>query len=155
VQGVLGSHYPEPVRILSHTAKIMRHFLQKEMAGPAPPSTAIDLFAVEGATAGITYLFHSLRENRLLSAGDKIAIGMPIFAPDIEIPQLNDYRLVEVAVNAAPERGWQYPENELDKLLDPEVKAFFVVNPGNPTSVRSTPPDCCGSPTSSARNART
>ena len=61
---------------------------------------------------------------------------MPIFTPYIEIPQLNDYRLVEMGINADPERGWQYPERELDKLLDPQIKAFLVVNPGNPASVK-------------------
>ena len=61
---------------------------------------------------------------------------MPIFTPYIEIPQLNDYRLVEVGINADPERGWQYPERELEKLLDPQIKAFLVVNPGNTASVK-------------------
>ena len=37
-----------------------------------------------------------MRENRLLTPGDKIAIGLPIFTPYIEIPHLNDYELVEV-----------------------------------------------------------
>jgi len=136
VQGVLGCNYPEPVRMLPYAAEIVRHFLQKELAGGHPIVGAIDLFAVEGATAGITYVFNSLRQNRLLMAGDKIAIGMPIFTPYIEIPQLNDYRLIEVGIKADPESGWQYPECELDKLLDPQIKAFLVVNPGNPASVK-------------------
>ena len=136
VQGVLGCYYPEPVRVLPYAAEIVRHFLQKELAGAYPIGGAIDLFAVEGATAGITYVFNSLRQNRLLVPGDKIAIGMPIFTPYIEIPQLNDYELIEVAIDADPERGWQYPECELDKLLDPQIKAFLVVNPSNPASVK-------------------
>ena len=136
VHGVLGCCYPEPVQVLPYTAEIVRRFLQNELAGAHPIVGAIDLFAVEGATAGITYVFNSLRQNRLLLPGDKIAIGMPIFTPYIEIPQLNDYRLVEVGINADPERGWQYPERELEKLLDPQIKAFLVVNPGNPASVK-------------------
>jgi aspartate 4-decarboxylase len=136
VHGVLGCNYPEPVLMLPHAAEIVRHFLQQEVAGPHPIIGGIDLFAVEGATAGITYVFNSLRQNRLLAPGDKIAIGMPIFTPYIEIPQLNDYRLVEVAVDADPEAGWQYPDSELDKLLDPQIKAFLVVNPSNPASVK-------------------
>jgi aspartate 4-decarboxylase len=136
VEGVLGCNYPSPVRMLTHTEKIVRHFLRKKMNGGRPLDGKIDLFAVEGATAGITYIFNSLRENRLIAAGDTIAIGVPIFAPYIEIPQLNDYRLIELAVEADPEAGWQYPKHELDKLLDPKVKAFFLVNPGNPSSVK-------------------
>jgi len=136
VQGVLGCNYPEPVRMLPHAAEVVRRFLLKEMTGGCPLTTGIDLFAVEGGTAGITYVFNSLRENRLLAPGDEIAIGMPIFTPYIEIPHLNDYRLVEVAINADAEAGWQYPDSELDKLLDPRVKAFLLVNPGNPSSVK-------------------
>jgi aspartate 4-decarboxylase len=135
VLGVLGCNYPEPPRMLPYSAEIVRHFLHKEIAGVCRIVGGTDLFAVEGATAGITYVLNSLRENRLLASGDKIALGMPIFAPYIEIPQLPDYRLIEVAVEADPEQGWQYPDRELDKLLDPDVRAFLVVNPGNPTSV--------------------
>ena len=139
VQGVLGCNYPEPARILPNAADVIGRYLRQELAGLRPIVGAIDLFAVEGATAGITYVFNSLRENRLLSPGDKIAIGMPIFSPYIEIPQLDDYRLVEVAIDADPELGWQYPDRELDKLLDPEIRALLVVNPGNPTSVEDRP----------------
>jgi aspartate 4-decarboxylase len=101
------------------------------IGGPLPTG-GIDLFAVEGGTAGITYVFDTLRENRLLAPGDKIAIGMPIFTPYIEIPQLNDYQLVEVRMNAESAGGWQYADAEIDKLADPAVKALFVVNPSSP-----------------------
>ena len=43
---------------------------------------------------------------------------------------------MEVAIEAEPGARWQYPDRELDKLLDPEVKAFFLVNPSNPASVK-------------------
>jgi aspartate 4-decarboxylase len=32
--------------------------------------------------------------------------------------------------------NWQYSKKELDKLRDPKVKAFFLVNPSNPPSVK-------------------
>jgi len=136
VEGVLGCSYPSPVRMLRHAEEIVRHYLRKEMTGGRRLAGKIDLFAVEGATAGMTYVFNSLRQNKLIAPGDTIAIGVPIFAPYIEIPQLSDYRLVELAVEADPEEGWQYPEHELDKLLDPKVKVFLLVNPGNPSSVK-------------------
>jgi hypothetical protein len=126
VQGILGCRYPEPVRILPCSERIVQNYLRRELMGGHPLPSGIDLFAVEGGTAGITYVFNSLRQNKLIAAGDVIAIGMPIFAPYIEIPQLNDYRLVELAIDADPEAGWQYPERELDKLLDPRVKAFLL-----------------------------
>ena len=134
--GILACNYPTPPRMLSITETVVRHYLLHELIGGPLPTGGIDLFAVEGGTAGITYVFNTLRENKLLAPGDKIAIGMPIFTPYIEIPQLNDYQLVEVQVNADSAGGWQYPDAELDKLADPAVKAFFVVNPSNPPSVK-------------------
>jgi aspartate 4-decarboxylase len=136
VEGVLGCNYPAPVRMLRHAEQIIRRYLKREMTGGRPASDAIDLFAVEGGTAGITYVFNSLRENRLIAPGDRIAVGMPIFAPYIEIPRLGDYRLVEVPIHADPGAGWQYPDHELEKLRDPRVKVLLLVNPGNPTSVK-------------------
>ncbi len=134
--GILACSYPTPPRMLPITEAIVGHYLERELLGAPLPSGGFDLFAVEGGTAGITYVFETLRENKLLSPMDKIAIGMPIFTPYIEIPQLNDYQLVEVQVNADSENGWQYSAAELDKLLDPAIKAFFIVNPSNPPSVK-------------------
>ena len=137
--GILACSYPTPPRMSPITERVVARYLRQEMMGSEAPSGKLDLFAVEGGTAAMTYVFNSMRENRLLSPGDKIAIGMPIFTPYIEIPGLNDYQLVEVHVDANSEQGWQYPDAELDKLADPAVKAFFVVNPSNPPSVRINP----------------
>jgi aspartate 4-decarboxylase len=134
--GILACSYPTPPRMLAITETIVRHYLVRELIGGPLPAGGVDLFAVEGGTAGITYVFNTLRENKLLAPGDKIAIGVPIFTPYIEIPQLNDYQLVEVQVNADSAGGWQYPASQLGKLADPAVKAFFVVNPSNPPSVK-------------------
>jgi hypothetical protein len=122
--------------MLPLTETVVRHYLVRELIGGRLPTGGVDLFAVEGGTAAITYFFNTLRENRLLAHGDKIAIGMPVFTPYIEIPHLNDYQLVEVHVDADAPSGWQYPAAELDKLADPAVKAFFLVNPSNPPSVK-------------------
>jgi aspartate 4-decarboxylase len=48
---------------------------------------------------------------------------------------LEDYDLHFVEVQAKQENRFQYPDEELKKLLDPKVKAFFIVNPGNPYAV--------------------
>ena len=136
VSGILGCFYPTPPRIVSFSETIVSHYLVHELIGGKLPTGGIDLFAVEGGTAAMTYIFNTLRENRLLAPGDKIAVGMPVFTPYIEIPHLNDYQLVEIAVNADAAGGWQYAESELAKLADPAIKAFFVVNPSNPPSVK-------------------
>ncbi|WP_427309545.1 bifunctional aspartate transaminase/aspartate 4-decarboxylase [Cupriavidus sp. H39] len=135
-EGILACNYPVPDRMLRLSEKIVKQYIRKEMIGSHPFLGDFDLYAVEGGTAAMTYLFNSMRVNRLLKAGDQIALGMPIFTPYIEIPELKEYELTEVMINADPAAGWQYSNEELDKLRDPKVKAFFVVNPSNPPSVR-------------------
>ena len=135
-EGILGCMYPTPDRMLHLSEKIAAEYLRQEMIGNYPFEGNFDLFAVEGGTAAITYIFNTLRENRLLAPGDSIALGLPTFTPYIEIPGLEDYRLQAVQINASPELGWQYSTHELDKLRDPRVKAFFLVNPSNPPSVK-------------------
>ncbi|MGT2430083.1 bifunctional aspartate transaminase/aspartate 4-decarboxylase [Cupriavidus basilensis] len=135
-EGILACNYPVPDRMLKQSEKIVAQYIRKEMIGSHPFTGKFDLFAVEGGTAAMTYLFNTIRENHLLKAGDTIALGMPIFTPYIEIPELNDYQLLELSIDADPRNRWRYSNEELDKLRDPKVKAFFLVNPSNPPSVR-------------------
>lgn len=135
-EGILASNYPVPDRMLKLSEAIVGQYLRREMIGDHPFIGEFDIFAVEGGTAAMTYIFNTMRENRLIKPGDTIALGMPIFTPYIEIPRLNDYQLTVVDVNADVEKTWQYSKKELDKLRDPAVKAFFLVNPSNPPSVR-------------------
>jgi len=44
-----------------------------------------------------------------------------------------------VHVRSMQENEFRYSDDELKKLEDPRVKAFFVVNPGNPSSVAISP----------------
>ena len=81
------------------------------------------------------YIFKSLKSNRILNQGDTIALGVPIFTPYLEMAHLEDYDLHFVEVHATQENKFQYSEKELEKLLDPKIKAFFIVNPGNPYAV--------------------
>lgn len=143
VDSVIGDNYPEPDRMLRHAERIVSEFLIKEMCdGRAPPGT-FDLFAVEGGTAAMCYVFDSLLKNRVLRKGDTIALGTPIFTPYLEMPHLRDFsfRTVDVRQSAVTEDGrhlWQYTDEELAKLEDPKVKAFFLVNPSNPASFAMT-----------------
>jgi aspartate 4-decarboxylase len=139
VDAVLGDHYPMPDRMLSCCERIVGAYLDLEMCAGAPPPGKIDLFATEGGTAAMAYVFNSLMENKLLHKGDTIALGTPIFTPYIEIPQLNDFDLIELQVEQDEDAGWQYPDSEIEKLANPEVKAFFLVHPSNPTSVAMHP----------------
>ncbi|MCE9671187.1 aspartate 4-decarboxylase [Myxococcus stipitatus] len=136
----IGDNYPVPDRMLVHAEKVVRAYLAKEMCDGRPPPGQFELFAVEGGTAAMAYLFRSLMTNRVLEKGDTIALGTPIFTPYLEIPRLEEFdlRTVEVRQSVMTKEGthsWQYPESELRKLEDPSIKAFFVVHPANPGAV--------------------
>lgn len=99
-----------------------------------------DVFAVEGGTAAMCYIFDSLVVNNLLKSGDTVALMTPIFTPYLEIPHLPNYNLnvVHIHANETDEDGkptWQYSVDELEKLKDTNIKVLFVVNPNNPASI--------------------
>jgi len=136
VDGILGCNYPVPPRMLTISEQVVCHYIVKEMIGGYVPAGDVDLFAVEGGTAAIAYIFHTLQQNGLIKRGDKVAIGLPVFTPYIEIPALEEYGLEQVRIDASPDEAWQYPEAELEKLRDPAIKMFFCINPSNPPSVK-------------------
>lgn len=136
---IIGDNYPYPDRMLPNIESIVHDYLLKELCY-LPPSKKFKLFAVEGATAAMCYIFDSLIANELLQRKDKIAIMTPIFTPYLEIPQIPRYDLESIYIHASEvnEEGsytWQYPEEELNKLKDTSIKALFLVNPSNPPSM--------------------
>ena len=142
--GIVGDNYPVPDRMLVHAEAIVQKYLDKSMYDGRPPAGKFDLFAVEGGTAAMCYVFGSLVANRVLKRGDTIALGTPIFTPYLEMPHLDEFgfKTVELAQSEMAADGrhtWQYPDAEIEKLADPKVKAFFVVNPSNPASVAMRP----------------
>jgi aspartate 4-decarboxylase len=135
VDSILGDNYPVPDRMLVHNERIVREYLQWAMCGEPRPAGTFGLYAVEGGTAAMCYIFKSLKANRLLDPGDTIAMVTPIFTPYLEMPHLEDYGLKILNIQARQEQRWQFTDADLAPLLDPTVKAFFVVNPGNPYAV--------------------
>jgi aspartate 4-decarboxylase len=135
-EAILGCNYPVPDRMLKMSEEIIGKYIHTEMIGTYPFVGKFDMYALEGGTAAMTYLFASLKANHVINEGDTIALGMPIFTPYIEIPELSDYNLNTIHIDAPQSNKWQYTHEELDKLLDPKVKAFFLVNPSNPPSVK-------------------
>lgn len=132
--GVLGDHYPTPVRMLTHAEVLVRAHLVAELFGGDAAAGHLDLFAVEGASAGIAYVLHTLVESRLLARGDHIAVGAPIFTPYLDVPRLAEYDFTLVELKQDEKAGWRYPPAEIDKLRDPRIRAFLLVNPSNPTA---------------------
>ncbi len=135
VDSIIGDNYPVPDRMLVHNERIVHEYLMWAMCGKPHPAGKFDLYAVEGGTAAMCYIFKSLKANRLLHPGDTIALGTPIFTPYLELPHLEDYGLNFITIQAPQENRFQFTDAELKKLEDPKVKAFFLVNPGNPTGV--------------------
>jgi aspartate 4-decarboxylase len=135
VDSIIGDNYPVPDRMLVHNERVVHEYLMWAMCGEPQPAGKFDLYAVEGGTAAMCYIFKSLKANRLLRPGDTIALGTPIFTPYIELPHLEDYELKFITIQAPQENRFQFTDAELKKLENPQVKAFFLVNPGNPTGV--------------------
>lgn len=137
---IIGDHYPSPDRMLVHNHEITRRYLMQELA-PGKDLGQYDLFAVEGGTAAMCYIFNSLMLNRLVHRGDKVALMTPIFTPYLEITELDEFAFEHVYIQASGtyadgRHNWQFPDSEIDKLLDPDIKVLYCVNPTNPPSVR-------------------
>lgn len=143
-EGVIGDQYPVPDRILKYTDMLVEDYLKQALCNNRPPKGKFDLFATEGGTAAMCYIFDSLQQNFLLNKGDKIVLFAPVFTPYIEIPEQARYQFDVIEIRALKMTGdgyhtWQYQEKDLDVLKDPSVKAAFIVNPSNPPSYALTP----------------
>lgn len=143
-EGVVGDQYPVPDRILQFTEMIVQDYLAQEMCDRRPPKSKYDLFATEGGTAAMCYVFDSLQENFLLNKGDGIALMVPVFTPYIEIPQLRRYEfnVTEISADQMTTDGlhtWQYKDEDIDRLRNPQIKALFITNPSNPPSYTLSP----------------
>jgi aspartate 4-decarboxylase len=149
VLSTLGCFYPSPPRIQPHLEIVARRFLydlvltentnQKSnnisMASKLKlKPNDFNVFATEGAAAGILYIFNSLKENFLLNPGDTIALITPIFSPYLEMPKLADYDLKIVELKCNPNTDYSLDDEEINKLKDKKIKALFMVNPANPAA---------------------
>ena len=138
--GIIGDNYPFPDKMLVHIEKIVHDYLLRELCQDKKFENEFDVFAVEGGTAAMCYVFDSLVANSLLNPGDKIALMTPIFTPYLEIPHLPNYNfeVINIHANELDDEGYstfQFPKSELDKLKDTDIKVLFVVNPNNPASI--------------------
>lgn len=138
--GVVGDNYPVPPRMLAHLEQVARAYLRQELFDNHAPEAELRLFATEGGTAAMCYIFDSLLANGVLHKGDRIAIMVPIFTPYIEIPDLDEYDFEVELVHAdmfvsEGVREWRYSTEEVAKLADPSIRLVCLVNPSNPPSL--------------------
>ncbi len=54
---IIGDNYPVPDRMLVHNEKIVHEYLMWAMCGKPRPSGKFDIYAVEGGTAAMCYIF--------------------------------------------------------------------------------------------------
>jgi aspartate 4-decarboxylase len=102
-QGIIGDLYPVPGRMLRCCERIVHEFLAREMCDNRPPAGRYDIFAVEGGTAAMCYIFDTLMQNELLHRGDTIALAVPTFTPYIEIAHMDRFAFKLVHIDAAKE----------------------------------------------------
>ena len=131
----IGCFYPNPPRIQPFIEPVLEAFMSK-IVYKKNFKNKIKIFPTEGASASILYVFNSLKYNKLVVEGDSIGIFTPIFSPYLEVPALSNYNLKQICINADPESDtWDISDKELSKIADSKMKALFIVNPTNPTSL--------------------
>jgi aspartate 4-decarboxylase len=141
---IVGDMYPVPDRMLVLVEQVVRDYLIKEMCDNRPPKGTYDLFAVEGGTAAMCYIFDTLMQNGLLTKGDTIALFLPTFTPYIEICHLErfSFKIVPIEADEVRKDGthtWHFTDKQLGKLANKKIKLVAVVNPSNPPSVALSP----------------
>ncbi len=68
VDSIIGDNYPVPDRMLVHNEQIVREYLQWAMCGEPRPKGTFHLYAVEGGTAAMCYIFKAMKTNRSAQA---------------------------------------------------------------------------------------
>src|SRR5882724_7767835 len=76
VDSIIGDNYPVPDRMLVHNEQIVHEYLQWAMCGAPRPNGTFRLYAVEGGTAAMCYIFKSMKANRLLNPGNTSAMAL-------------------------------------------------------------------------------
>lgn len=139
VDGALGDHYLFPPRCLPYSEQILAHYLQKNCFKDQNFVNDVNIFPTEGGTAAMVYIFQELHSAHILYPGDTVVVNSSIFTPYLQIPVLSEYDFNVETVTTKRSNNWQMTDEQFDKLKDPKVKAFFAVNPTNPTARAITP----------------
>ena len=131
----IGCFYPNPSRVQNFVEPVLAEYIGKFIY-KSNFKNNVRVFPTEGASAAIIYIFNSLKYNGLVVKGDTIGILTPIFSPYLEIPDLDEYKLVQVCIKANPDSDtWEIPDSEIMKIGNKKMKAIFICNPTNPSSV--------------------
>jgi aspartate 4-decarboxylase len=148
VDSIIGDHYPVPDACWCTTSRSSTNTCSGRCAGIRGRRASSSSTQVEGGTAAMCYIFKSLKSNRILNPGDTIAARRADLhavhrdgAPRGLRPPFQS--------RCTPSRSTEFSTpRKSSRTCDPKVKAFFIVNPGNPVrrgafrpkpSIRSVP----------------
>jgi len=132
----IGCSYPSPPRVLKFVEPVLAEFMDKIVyRSKKNLRNKVKIMPTEGAAAAILYVFNSLKYNGLVIPGDNIGVMTPIFSPYLELPALKNYNLTQICIKADENNNWEIPQSEIDKVGDTKMRALFMVNPTNPTSL--------------------
>ena len=131
--GILGAGYPTPTRMLHHLEQVMERYLVDVTGSDPGPPGRFHVFGTEGGAAAMAYVFKTLQANHIVKPGDAIAITTPIFTPYLQIPVLESFGFRVVGLRR-PQRAVPLRRRLPRSAARPDIKVFFVVNPGNPDS---------------------
>jgi aspartate 4-decarboxylase len=138
VISTIGCFYPNPSRVQNFVEPVLVEYIGKFIYKTNLQNN-VRIFPTEGASAAIIYIFNSLKYNGLVVKGDSIGILTPIFSPYLEIPDLDNYKLVQVCIKANPDDdNWEIPDSEIEKIGNKKMKAIFICNPTNPSAISLT-----------------
>ena len=152
VGAFLGCNYPTPPRMLAHTEEIVKAYLTQEMFGTQPRAGEFSVFATEGGTAAMAYIFQSLRANGLVKPGDlksKAETNNPFadvgrMIRQFKVPGLDMAPIIEsrrkdmealVEANNATHDAMQAPARKQTEILSP-VCAFVYILPNTLASAQ-------------------
>jgi len=145
VDSIIGDNYPVPDRMLVHNERNRARV--PDVGGVRDTATGRQVRPVRGrGRHGSDVLHLQIAEGQSPAASRRHdRPGHADLYALLELPHLEDYGLKFVTDPGPTGEPLPIHRHELKKLEDPHVKAFFVVNPGNPTGValskRSDPQD--------------
>src|SRR5260370_17010443 len=89
VDSIIGDNYPVPDRMLVHNERIVHEYLMWAVCGKPRPAGKFDLYAVEGGTAAMCYIFKSMKANLLLHSAHPTPLPPPTLPPYLHLPHLH------------------------------------------------------------------
>jgi aspartate 4-decarboxylase len=135
VDSIIGDHYPVPDRMLVHNEQIVHEYLEWAMCGE--PHTEGQVQDLRGRGRHRRHVLHLQVAEEQPHPESRATPSRSACRSSRRTSRWRTSRLRPPLRRGAREAGitsFQYPDEELEKLLDPKIKAFFVVNPGNPVA---------------------